>query len=180
MTLAVAGLVSILVACGPSGGSPGSSDQPSSGGSASSAESSTPSSDATSTPAGSAGEACALLSDAEIADTTGYTVFSMAAGPVLGTFQNGCHWQLETATAGLYWDVDLGVQSPDGREYFDTFIGPYTPAVSGVGDAAASDDVGLFYVVVGNTMIAVSYSGLYDGADAVPQALAEIAITYLP
>ena len=100
--------------------------------------------------------ACALLTDADIEQVTGRAVDSATPGS-LGTLTNGCSWKLALGDADITpVSIDLGVISPQGVEYYETYVKPYdTTPISGIGDDAVVDGAGGITAVKGDTLVSV-------------------------
>jgi hypothetical protein len=114
---------------------------------------------------GSTVAACDLLTDEDVEQVTGQPVEEMVAGPVLGIFENGCEWTLEAGTAGVEASLTVGVISPGGRRYYESFFEPFigeegghVEALSGIGDKASRDEFGGIMAVKGDTLVDVSYT----------------------
>jgi hypothetical protein len=134
-------------------------------------------------PVGQSIEACSLLSDDEIQDLTDRSIASMIAQPVMGIYENGCHWELDPGSDDIVgWSIDVGVRSPGGRSYFDTFLAPYSVGpVSGLGDAAVTMDGGSIEAVKGDTLVStfvIAFSA--DDEEALTRQLAETALSRVP
>lgn len=128
-------------------------------------------------------EACSLLTDAEIESATGRSVASKQPGTVQGVFENGCTWELELAEDDYVgWSIDVGVISPGGRRFYDTYVAPFAEGpVPNLGDAAVSQEVGGIDVVKGDTLVSVFVVALNtDDEDAVTRELAQAAISHVP
>ena len=106
---------------------------------------------------------CALISDADLAQTMGRPIVSKARGvagsAVSGWFNNGCVWQFqgdEGAPDG--GTIQVGIVFPGGRqEWEDARAGRYS-AVAGFGDDAVSrpgdEDLG-FEALKGDARVGV-------------------------
>lgn len=131
-------------------------------------------------------DACALLSDEEIAEATTHSVQSEQAGSVQGIFANGCEWQLAD-DAG----VSVGVISPGGRSYYEKFFEPFIgdgvtgpeERVEGIADKAARFDTGDMMAVHGDTLVNVSYlkpQATDVNSESVTEKLIRAALANLP
>ena len=174
-------LVALAVLIGACGATPTSTD-PSPG---RSTEASFP--DASIPPPGSvppvaddaeAPDACGLLTDSDIAEITGWEVDTVEPGPAMGIYQNGCTWVLAGGSAAPA-EIELGVLSPGGRSYFDTYFAPYaedegSEPLEGVGDVGLVGGIsGSAMAVQGDLLADVYWLDFGDGGDDVAIALLE-------
>lgn len=145
------------------------------------AQASATSGQASSVPAqGSALDACSLLSDAEIQQVTQRTVASKKPGTVQGIFDNGCSWELTPSEKDMVgWTIKLGVVSPGGRHYFDTYFRPYDSPIPGLGDAAVKREVGSIEAAKGDTLVSVFIDALGD-TNQVTRDLVTVALKHVP
>jgi hypothetical protein len=132
---------------------------------------------------GQAVDACSLLSDEEIEQTLGYPVKTKTPGSVMGIFANGCSWEVDSAAEQIVdWSLDVGVISPGGRQYYDTYLGPYDgEPISGLGDVAQESDAGGINGVKGDTLVSVFLIAMGSGADEerMTRELTEAALSHL-
>ena len=181
LPLAAAALLVLATAC--SSGGPATSrlpvsNQPSAGGRQNLT------SPAVAPPAGQSLDACSLLSDAEIQQVTERSIASKDAGSVQGIFENGCSWELDPGRDDVVgWTIDIGVISPGGRRYFDTFLSfpEDTEPVPGLGDIAVRSDVGGISAVKGDTLVSVfviAFSA--DDEDELTRELTQTALSHVP
>lgn len=140
-----------------------------------------PASAAPSSDGGGEADACAMLSDEDIVELTGFEVDTMEPGAAMGVYEDGCHWTLaggSTAGMGIPAEITLGVVSPGGRSYFDTYIAPYAEdygqePLQGVGDVGLTGGlVGTATAVEGDFLADLQWSD-FDGDDSVAIALLE-------
>ena len=126
-------------------------------------------------PPGEAINACALLTDADIREATGFTV--LANDPVGGITSTGCRWELDYGDPDIHEYVTLNVQSPGGRAWYDGFPFDAPASVEGLGDKAVEDG-GVVFAVQGDSAVIVSH--LYAALDAdMQRAIVEIALSRL-
>jgi hypothetical protein len=132
--------------------------------------------------AGQAVQACDLLTDADIEQVTGYGVLTREPGHVMGIFPNGCLWELGSESETTLWTIDVGVISPGGRHYFDTYLSfpDMTDPVPGLGDAAVTDDGGSITAVKGDSLVSVFLILFGDTEDEMVRELTEIALSRVP
>jgi hypothetical protein len=100
-------------------------------------------------------DACALLTEADIKEITGFAVAKVIPDPADSIFPAGCQWMVVDAA----WQVFLGVSSPGGQAMWDRLV-PYTQgdAVSGIGDEAFLSEMGGDLMVrLGDVFIDVQY-----------------------
>jgi hypothetical protein len=127
--------------------------------------------------------ACSLLSDDEVEQITGRSIATKESGSVMGIFDNGCSWELDPGRDDLVgWTIDVGVRSPGGRSYFDTFLSlpEDTEPISGLGDVAVTDGAGGISAVKGDTLISVfviAFSA--DDEEALTRLLTETALSHV-
>lgn len=136
---------------------------------------------------GSTVAACDLLTDEEIEQATGAAVESMDHGPVLGIFDNGCEWTLEAGAGGVEASVTVGVISPGGLRYYESFFEPFigeegghVEAIPGLGDKASRDEFGNIMAVKGDTLVDVSYTTFPTPDEDVVMPLIQAALARVP
>ena len=102
----------------------------------------------------------------------------------MGIFDNGCNWELDPGRDDIVgWTIELGVISPRGRSYFDTFLSfpEDTEPVSGLGDVAVSSDVGGIHAVKGDTLVSVFVIAFNaDDESALTRELVQTALSHVP
>ena len=132
--------------------------------------------------AGQAVEACDVLTDADIEQVTGYGVLTREPGHVMGIFPNGCVWELGSDEEATLWSIDVGVISPGGRHFFDTYLSfpDMTDPVPGLGDAAVTDQGGGITAVKGDSLVSVLLILFGDTEDEMLRELTEVALSRLP
>ena len=100
-------------------------------------------------------DACALLTDADVKEITGYPVASKNPNPADTIFPSACEWRVK----GAAWQIVLGVTSPGGQAEWDKLV-PYLQgkAVTGIGDEAFLSEMGGDLMARrGDTFIDVQY-----------------------
>ena len=128
--------------------------------------------------------ACSLLADDEVQQVTERSIATKSDGPVMGIFDNGCSWELDPGREDVVgWSIELGVISPGGRSYFDTFLSfpEDTEPVSGLGDVAVASDVGGIHAVKGDTLVSVFVIAFNaDDEAALTRELVQTALSHVP
>jgi hypothetical protein len=132
--------------------------------------------------AGQPVDACTLLTDADIEQTTGEQVASRTQSTLTTVLPSVCDIGLETGS------ITIGVRAPGGRSYYETYFEPFIgdefsplqEVVAGIGDKAARGDVGSVMAVKGDALVDVQYIAFGSDEDAVAQALMRLALAHLP
>ena len=127
--------------------------------------------------AGTAIDACALLSDADIKEITGFEVARTIPDPADTTFAAGCQWLVVDAA----WQIHFGITSPGGQATWDSLV-PYLAGkkVDGIGDEAFLAELGGDLMVRrGDTVIDMQWVAAGPGDD-VQEALAKRVLEHLP
>jgi hypothetical protein len=144
-------LILLLAACGATPGNTGDS------GSAASQDQSA----ATVGPQSDAGalDVCAMLTDAQVEEATGFAVVSKEPGGGQGFADGSCRWVLDTDAS----DVDtagfiVSVQRPGGRAQFD-ILASEMPHVPDLGDDAYRQGDSI-WAVKGDALVVLAYSFL--------------------
>jgi hypothetical protein len=128
-------------------------------------------------------DACSLLTDDEVERITERSIATREEGAVMGIFDEGCSWELDAGREDVVgWSIELGVISPGGRSYFDTFLSfpDDTEPVSGLGDVAVVSDAGAINAVKGDTLVSVfviAFSA--DDEAALTRELTETALAHV-
>ena len=133
-------------------------------------------------PDGVAADPCALLTNADIEEATGRKVETMRAGPVMGIFANGCTWELAFGGDDMVpVSIELGVISPGGLQYYETYLKPYdaTP-IAGIGDDAVTHDAGGISAVKGDTLVSVFVIAFGDDEEAFTRELTQAVLSRVP
>ena len=142
---------------------------------------STPSSsnDSRTTVGGEAIDSCTLLTDEEIAQTTGYPVLRKKTVAGSGGFSPpGCNWELKSdkGIPGLH-RISIDVIRSGGKERFK-LMNALTP-VAGLGDGAVKtggNTDGTVWAVAGDFMVTLRYALPVDTADPDPLVLPLVKI----
>jgi hypothetical protein len=106
-------------------------------------------------------DVCALLTDQDIKQATGFKVLSSEAGGK--ATEPNCTWTLDTGSLIDNW-VELAVMSSGGKAKFDFWATAYSPPlehVPGIGDDAiktATIPGGTVYAVTGDRLLTLSFS----------------------
>jgi hypothetical protein len=176
-TLAILTIGLLVAACGGGASSSGVSPSVAPG----SAATNQPAATGVEPPAGATLDACALLTDEDILAATGRAVDTMTPGSVMGIFSNGCEWELVPGDDDITpVSIDLGVVSPGGLEYYETYLKFDTTPVSGIGDDAVTDDAGGISAVKGDTLVSVFVIAFGDDEERFTRELTHAALTRVP
>ena len=137
----------------------------------------------TSGPAAAEG-ACALLSDADIAELTSLDIQTREARSAGGIYTEGCHWAL--ADGGVVKvEIILGMLTEGAREHFDTVLVPLAEGLGGKPLAGLGDDalVGAdgkgVTAVVGDVLVDLQWVDASSDPTEVPVALMKRALANL-
>lgn len=109
-------------------------------------------------------DACALLSDADIAALTGGTIQTTEPGPQAGIFPDGCRWIIDKESSMLPPEIVLGIMGSGGRAYYDKYFKPYNneednEPIPDLGDEAVRGMADVAMVVVGDVLFQVQWLG---------------------
>lgn len=125
-------------------------------------------------------DACDLLDDAQVQTVTGFQLLSKKPGPTMGIWENGCTWDLESGVAGASWQVVLGVLTPGGRQYYDTFMAIMEgEQLTDLGDAAIRSEANSVVAVKGDALVSIQYIDLSAPREEVPVELIKLAFAHL-
>ena len=122
--------------------------------------------DSAQTPAVQAVDVCALLTDEEFQQATGFAVDNKKSWPGAAP---GCDWELKSDSRGLH-RLAAELRSEGGRKRFD-FVTQSLPAIPDLGDAAAKTGGninGTVWAVKGDTLVTMNYSLPVTTADPDP------------
>jgi hypothetical protein len=126
------------------------------------------------------GNACDLLEDAQIESVTGVAILTETPGETMGLWLNGCTWTLESGIAGAPWQVVLGVLTPGGRHYYDTFMAIMeAEPITGLGDVAIRSEANTVVAVKGDALVAIQYIDLSAPREEVPVELIKVVFASL-
>ena len=125
-------------------------------------------------------DACDLLDDAQVQTVAGFQLLSKKPGPTMGIWENGCVWDLESGVTGASWQVVLGVLTPGGRHYYDTFMAIMEgEQLTGLGDAAIRSEANTVVAVKGDAVVSIQYIDLSAPREEVPVELIKLAFAHL-
>lgn len=192
-------LVVLLVACGGgAAGEPSSADATPGTSSAaeSQAEASAPAvpqasaGDSSGGDGGTATDVCALLSEEDLIELTTWGAETVEPGPQQGIFRDGCLWTLtDGSSAAIYGPatISLGVVSPGGRSYYDTYFAPFAEEydqehLTDVGDEGLADTfTNSVLAVQGDSFVSVQWLDFNSEANQldIAKAIAQRALSSL-
>jgi hypothetical protein len=125
-------------------------------------------------------QAADLLTDEDIREIMGYSVIKKTPGPAHGIFQNGCEWELDSG-AGANWSITLGVMSPGGRRYFDTYLNlDNLPPIPALGDIAISSMSDCITAVKGDVLVDLQYIEFTKSKPDIARRLIERIFSRIP
>jgi hypothetical protein len=133
---------------------------------------------------GGTGEACGLLTAAEIQELSGLQVDTMEARSAGGIYEDGCHLVLSNGGT-VQAEVILGVLPKGGRAHYDDVLVPLAEGtgaepLAGLGDAALVGSGGeAIATVVGDVLVDLQWIDLSSDPNDVPVALMQRILTNL-
>jgi hypothetical protein len=128
-----------------------------------------------------AGDPCALLTDADIQEVTGYAAVSHAIQPTGGLWDTSCVWQVAGSSA-VPATVTVTIKSPGGRANWDQYMVPIQgefSAVPGLGDAAFEKVHWPTHVLVGDAYLSVQFRDSPDPEGPISTDLARRVVESL-
>lgn len=131
-----------------------------------------------------AGEACGLLSDADIMELTSFEVDVVEQRSAGGIYVSGCYWAL-TDGGVVQAEILLGVLPQGGRTHFDTVVVPVAEGtggepLEGLGDDAIVGSGGAsVQAVTGDVLLDLNWLTPTSGSTDVPVALMKRALANL-
>jgi len=122
-------------------------------------------------------DACAVLTDDQILEITGYAVVEKVPGiNHSGPFTAGCFWSLDARQFDWTHDLYLNILAPGGRASFDQYLvdWPDLEHVPDLGDDAVLDVGNSSVAVTGDARVDVQYVNVFADAQEAELALIEL------